>query len=175
MCLLPSSVVSRRISTLEASLGIKLLNRTTRSVSLTGEGKVLYDEIVPKIEGTYRAIKELLSLKGAPQGVLKISTPVDLGTFLLKNCVPGFLERYPQISLQWDFSTEKKNLNLSGIDLWIGVGKPKTESLIVRKITETRLYAFKSPDFKLKSKNLGVQEISDLPWVLFTDEVLGKF
>lgn len=170
----PTSLVSRRIATLEASLSIKLLNRTTRRVSLTEEGSRLYEEIAPKIEDTQKAVSELLSLKGTPQGILKVTTPVELGQYLVRNCMPGFFETYPAIALHWDFTSERRDPVKQGVDVIIRAGRPQTESLIIRTLKETKFYAFKSPNLKINTKNLTSEEISNLPWVLFSTEILGK-
>lgn len=170
----PTSLVSRRISGLEATLGIKLLNRTTRRVSLTEEGRRLFDEVASKIEDTQKAVRELLSLKGAPQGVLKITAPVELGQYLIKYCMPGFFEAYPAISLQWDLTSEKRDPVKQGIDVIIRAGRPDTDSLIIRKLKETRFCAFKSPELKIKTKNLSSDEIANLPWAMFSNDMTGR-
>jgi DNA-binding transcriptional LysR family regulator len=96
------------------------------------------------------AIETARSTRGTPQGTVRISTPVELGLYLIENVMPGFFEKYPLVKVEWDLSGEKRNLIHHRLDLAVRAGQqPDESSMIARKMGSVRFSAFVSPTLKL--------------------------
>lgn len=162
------SLLSRRIAELENQLGVRLFQRTTRKVSLTEEGQAFLQEVQDGVKIFEQAIESLQSTKSAPQGTVRISTPVEFGLYLLEHVMPGFFEAYPQVKIEWDFSGEQRNLLQHRLDLVIRAGNPKEDSLIARKLGVIEFRAFVSSRFKIpKLKKIDIETLEKLPWITF--------
>lgn len=162
------SLLSRRIAELESQMGVRLFQRTTRKVTLTEEGAAFLQEIRDGVRIFEQAIESVQSTRSAPQGTVRISTPVEFGLYLLENVMPGFFETYPLVKIDWDFSGEKRNLLQHRLDLVIRAGRPSEDSLVVRKMGSTRFHAFVSPKLKIpKMDRFDVTALEKLPWVVF--------
>lgn len=165
------SLLSRRIAELEHQMGVRLFQRTTRKVTLTEEGAAFLNEIREGVRIFEQAIESAQSTRTAPQGTVRISTPVEFGLYLLENVMPGFFEAYPLVKIDWDFSGEKRNLLQHRLDLVIRAGHPDEDSLVARKIGSVRFSAFISPKLKIpRAKSLDVAALEKLPWILFHPE-----
>mgnify|MGYP003116289111 FL=1 len=128
------SAVSKRITTLEARLGVKLLSRTTRKLSLTEAGErylIHVREALRAIEDAEFAAGELQEV---PQGVLKISSPMSFGRLHVAPVIPQFLKKYPQIKIQMDMSDMSPDLVGGGYDIALHAGELSETSLVRRKL-----------------------------------------
>lgn len=141
------SVISKQISRLEDELGVRLLNRTTRSFSLTAAGA----EMIKKA----RELRELLgeTMRMAenyhlePRGVLKITSSTLIGRRYLQPVLNDFQKRFPQVEVELRLDDKLVDIVSEGFDLAFRVGEPKDSSLIARKIARNRLLIVASPDF----------------------------
>lgn len=141
------SHVSKEIQRLEARLGTRLLNRTTRKISLTESGRVYYDN-ARRIVDDARAVEGRLQTIGdRPYGVLRMSVPVVFAHGCLNAWLPEFLERYPDISLQMDVSERHADLVAEGIDLLVRIGELPSSDMIARELFRTAGIAVASPDY----------------------------
>ncbi|WP_454780390.1 LysR family transcriptional regulator [Legionella sp. WA2022007384] len=162
------SLLSRHIAELEKQLGVRLFHRTTRRVALTEEGQTFFQEIRDGVHIFDQAIESVQSTQSTPHGTVRISTPVELGLYLLEHVMPGFLEAYPLVKIEWDFSSEKRNLLQNRLDLVIRAGRPLEDSLVIRKIGKASFRAFASPELKIPNlENCSINIIEQLPWILF--------
>lgn len=162
------SLLSRRIAELEKQLGVRLFQRTTRKVALTEEGQAFFQEICDGVHIFDQAIESVQSTQSTPHGTVRISTPVELGLYLLEHVMPGFLEAYPLVKIEWDFSPEKRNLLQNRLDLVIRAGRPSEDSLVIRKLGNVAFRAFISPGLKIPElENCTVNAIEKLPWIIF--------
>lgn len=144
---LSKSVVSRRIAELENRLGARLLNRTTRKLSLTEVGQAFYDRcsrILADLEEAERAASDL---HAAPRGRLRINAPVSFGLMHLGPAVSTFLERYPQIEIDIDLNDRYVDLVEEGYDLAVRIGRLRDSSLIARRLAPARLVVCASPAY----------------------------
>ena len=98
-----ASVISRRLSHLERRLGVRLLVRTTRSVTLTEAGTFYFRRIRSVLDELDMATREVGDFAATPQGVLKISLPVTFGREIIAPLIPDFLLKYPQIHIDAHF------------------------------------------------------------------------
>src|SRR5688572_33417744 len=97
---LSTPLLSKRIAALESDLNTRLLNRTTRRLSLTEAGSVFYRHGVRVIAEAHEAEDAVNFLNAAPRGLLRISVPVTFGIQQLAPLLPGFLARYPELQLE---------------------------------------------------------------------------
>lgn len=131
----PASV-SRKIAQLEEEVGVKLLERTSRSLALTNIGEVYYERvfaIIGQIDNLNIAISEKQS---APRGVLNVHTRASIATRFLADALPAFLERYPDIVLRLTLGESSPDLDRHNADVEISVGMPDNPDLMIRRLSQ---------------------------------------
>ena len=145
------SHVSKEIARLESRLGTRLLNRTTRRISLTESGRIYYENARRMVDDAHAVQDRLHSIGDRPFGELKMSVPVVLAHGWLNAKLPAFLERFPEIDLHIDVSERRADIIGEGIDLLVRMGNLPSSDLISREIFRTRALTVASPDY-LKRK-----------------------
>jgi len=139
------SGVSRAISRLETRLGVRLLDRTTRSVSLTDKGRRFYEEVKPHLQAIEDAAIIASGAVSAVRGRLK----VDIDPFFLPMVLAGrlgeFCERFPELSIEFVSSERLGDLVSEGTDLAIRFGQPRLSTLVARKLIEAPVLTVASP------------------------------
>lgn len=140
------SAVSRRVARLEDRLGVRLLQRTTRSLSLTTDGAAYYERIAQLLRELEEADESIVS-GGKPRGKLTISTSLDFGQWLLVQSIPEFLKQYPEIQIDLRLSDRLVDLVTEGIDVAIRLGDLKDSSLIRRHLGQTRFVLCAAPTY----------------------------
>lgn len=137
------SAMSKRLSTLESRLGLTLLNRTTRSLILTDNGKAYFKECKRIIDDVIEVEGSLQNKQIALSGSIKIAVPLTFGLLHLAPAINKFNQLHPDIVIEIDFNDRKISIVNEGYDLAIRVGKLDDSNLMARKITsvETSLYA----------------------------------
>jgi DNA-binding transcriptional LysR family regulator len=144
---LTPSGVSKLVTRLEARLGVRLLKRTTRSLSLTPEGAIYFERakrIVAEIED---AENEIAGFRKRPKGRFRISVLVAFGRCQLLQALPRFLERHPEIQLEVELSDSRVDLVDTGVDLAIRLGVLDDSSLVARKICDVERLVCASPAY----------------------------
>ncbi|MFB2639990.1 LysR substrate-binding domain-containing protein [Shewanella bicestrii] len=131
---LSKSAISKRITQLEQHLGIQLLQRTTRSLSLTDAGARYFEYIRPAVQLTQEGLDAISELQQTPKGNLRISVPMVFGRLYIAPLIAEFLKRYPDIQLQMQMDDKTTDLISGGFDLAIRIGELPDSSLIARKI-----------------------------------------
>ena len=144
---MPKSTVSRKISQLEQRLATRLLQRTTRSINLTEMGQTYYQHCARVVMEAEKADELLLENRESPQGLLKVSAPVELGSVDMGRLVNDFLLLHPGVRLQLDLSNRKVNLVEEGFDLAIRAGHLEDSSLIARKLLDDQVCPMASPTY----------------------------
>ena len=141
------SAVSKRINQLENHLGVRLLHRTTRKLSLTEAGARYYEHAAKALRAASKAEDAVTELQGEPQGKLKISSPMSFGRLHVAPLIPRFLQRYPK--LQIDLVMDDKNIDLVavGVDVAIRAGDMPNSTLIARKLAPLRQVLCVSPSY----------------------------
>jgi DNA-binding transcriptional LysR family regulator len=144
---LTDSGVSRSISRLESRLGARLLDRTTRSVTLTDEGRRFYEEVKPHLNAIEDAAAIASGAVSAVRGRLKI----DIDPFFLPLVLAGrlgpFCDRYPELAIEFVTSERVGDLVSEGIDLAIRFGQPRLATLVSRKLIEAPILTLASPRY----------------------------
>lgn len=152
------STISRRISQLEDDLGVRLIQRTTRKLSLTDEGQDLFERCQPLMDELVNATDHVTSKQSEPKGRLRITMPPEMGLFIMNDVVASFVEKYPLIKVDIELSPRVVDLVEEGIDLALRVGALSDSSLIGRRIAEVRLRLFASSQYL---KEHGIPESPD--------------
>lgn len=144
---LPKSTVSRKITQLEERLGVRLIQRTTRSLSLTDTGSAYHAQcarILSDIEEANIAVTEMQS---TPSGTLRITAPVLFGSAVLSNLIAEYMELHPQVNIDLVLSDQMLDLVQDGLDVAFRVGHLEDSSLIGRYLGDVKAIMCASPDY----------------------------
>lgn len=144
---LSKSVVSRRIAELENRLGARLLNRTTRKLSLTEVGQAFYERCSRILADLEEAERAAADLHAAPRGRLRVNAPVSFGLLHLAPAVAAFLERYPEIDIDIDLNDRYVDLVEEGYDVAVRIGRLRDSSLIAKRLAPSRAVVCASPGY----------------------------
>ena len=141
------SAVSKQINRLEDSLGLRLLNRTTRRMSLTEAGRVFYERARRVAEEAEEARLALTQLQDSPRGVLRVNAPVSYGIEHLGPILPGFMALYPDLKVDVTLMDRHTDLVDEGVDVAIRIGVLADSSLVARKIRSYRIIVVAAPSY----------------------------
>ncbi len=145
---LTPSAVSKLIGRLEERLGARLLNRTTRRVSLTEEGRTFYQRCTPILAAIDEAERAVTELHGVPRGLLKVNSSTAFGQYHIEPLIPDFLARYPDLRIQLTLSESFVNLVEEEVDVAIRIiAQLPDSSLIARKLGSARRMVVASPAY----------------------------
>jgi DNA-binding transcriptional LysR family regulator len=133
------AAVSRQLAELEARLGVRLLHRTTRKLSLTEEGEVFYARCRELLGGLAEAEAEVTARSGQAMGVLKVSAPVTFGLLHLAGLWSAFMAAHPNVSLEVMLSDRMVDLVEEGFDVAVRIARLPSSSLVSRKLSSTRM------------------------------------
>lgn len=141
------SGVSRSIARLEARLGMRLFERTTRSLSMTDEGRRLYEHIGPLLTGLEEAVASVTEGRELIRGRLRVQMHRTFAHFLEGARLRAFLETHPELELELITRDQLGDLVSEGFDVAIHIGKPPVSSLVVRKLCDTRIVTVAAPSY----------------------------
>jgi DNA-binding transcriptional LysR family regulator len=141
------SAVSKSVAALERRFGARLLNRTTRRLSLTEAGAALDQRAQRILAEAEAAEQDLGRLSAAPRGRLKVSAPMSFGNLYLAAALPEFLRRHSELSLDLNFSDRQVDLVEEGFDVAIRIGTLADSSLVARKLANVRRVVAASPGY----------------------------
>jgi DNA-binding transcriptional LysR family regulator len=144
---MPKTTVSRRVAALEREVGVRLLQRTTRSLNLTDAGRLYYEQSSQGLRTIEEANLRLAEARAEPSGTIRISAPVGFGGHFLIRAVVEFLALYPKTNVELRLTDDKLNLVEDGIDLAFRTGRLEDSTLIARKIGSTHRLLCASPDY----------------------------
>ena len=134
-----SGQASKLVSRLETDLGVRLLNRTTRSVSPTEAGQAYYERLRPLIDELETLDLDIRNISQSPRGRLRLTAPLTFGTTELAPALNEFARSHPDIELEVSFTDRVVNLVDEGFDMAVRVGRPGDSSLIVRRLCAVRI------------------------------------
>ena len=144
---LTPSGVSRAISRLEARIGVRLLDRTTRSLSLTDEGRLLYANINSLVIGIEDAVTRTAGSSVSVRGRLRVNADSFTARLLLAPHIGRFLDLYPELSLELVARDQLGDLVAEGFDVAVRFGELPSSSLVARKLLDTRMVTVATPDY----------------------------
>ena len=141
------AVTSARISQLEDHLGVRLFQRTTRSLTATEQGRAFYGGACEVLDALQAAEAGVMDLTDQPRGSLFVAAPLGMGRRVLAPEVPGFLAQYPDISLRLRLTDRKVDIATEGLDLAFFLGQPEDSTLRIRKIADCRRMLCAAPSY----------------------------
>lgn len=147
---LSKTAVSRLVGDLETRLGVRLLHRTTRKLSLTQEGEVFHERCKSLLDSVGEAEAEITAHAGEAFGQLRINVPVSFGTMHLAPLWPAFMALHPKVVLEVTLTDRLVDLVDEGYDLAVRIARLPSSSLVSRKLTSTRMLLCASPEYLRK-------------------------
>ena len=166
---LTGPAISKQVQALEEQLGVKLLNRTTRHVSLTEGGAIYFEKARKALDDLNEAEQQIHELKVRPTGKLKVNAPMSFGTQFLARPIAAFAEHYPEVDLEVDFNDRWVDVAAEGFDVVIRIGALEDSNLIARKLAPCpiTLCAGKKLIEKYGLPE-SVEQLSDYPGIVYT-------
>lgn len=144
---MPNSTVSHKITSLEKRLGTTLLRRTTRKLNITAAGETYYRKCLAGLNEIEAAEVDLSALKNEPQGLLRVTAPVELGQSILPHLISEYISLYPQVSVDLLLTERRIDLLGEGFDLAIRAGELKDSSLVAKKIGSSFFAVYASTQY----------------------------
>ncbi len=141
------TAISRLVSDLETRLGVRLLHRTTRKLSLTAEGEKFYSRCKDLLAGVAEAEAEVTAGSEEAVGLLRLNVPVSFGLLQLAPLWPAFMVQHPKVTLDVTLADRIVDLVDEGFDLAVRIARLPASTLVSRKISSTRLVLCASPDY----------------------------
>ena len=165
---LQTSRLSRRVTALESELGVRLLNRTTRRLSLTDAGKHFLEHCQAIVAHAQAAYEDVEKTRSAPTGVVRMSCPIGLLESGMTAILSGYLKNNPDVRLMLDATNRRVDVIQEGLDLAIRVRRPPLadSELVIRQLGKSNTILVASPQFlSHHGEPVSLQEISGLPTV----------
>lgn len=144
---MPVSTLSVRVSRLEQRLGVTLLQRTTRRLSLTEAGQAYLQQAARGLEEIAQAEAQIDAGRHEAQGLLRITLPIDMGDEQLLDILSSYRARHPGVSVELVFSDARLDLVEHGLDVALRAGELADSSLVARQIGQARWAPFAHPDY----------------------------
>jgi LysR family transcriptional regulator for bpeEF and oprC len=144
---MPRGTVSRTIQALEDQLGVRLLNRSTRQVSLTEAGNIYYDRCVKVLQQLSEVEAELSNSNGLPSGTVRVNTAGTIAKALIVPSLDEFFRQYPDIEIRVGLEDRNIDLIQEGVDCVIRAGSLEESSLVARRIGNARLVTCAAPAY----------------------------
>lgn len=163
------SAVSKQVARLEERLGARLLNRTTRRLSLTEAGHAFHQHALRILAEAEEAEQAVTQLHASPRGLLRVSAPMSFGLRHLAPALCRFLERYPDLTLEVAYDDRLVDLLADGQDVAVRIARLADSSMIARKIAPCRRLAVASPAYvQRKGMPLHPADLSGHDCLLYT-------
>ncbi|RZA34005.1 MAG: LysR family transcriptional regulator [Lysobacteraceae bacterium] len=164
----PSSVTAH-VASLESHFRVKLLNRTTRSMSLTSEGLVCHRYALQMLSDMLELESQLHDAADVPSGSLRVDMPGLISRLYVAPALPRFLAQYPEITLRATISDRLVDMVEEGVDILIRIGNISDSGLVARQLMHTRFICCASPEFIARhGAPQAPQELSAFPCLGFT-------
>ncbi|SLN53723.1 HTH-type transcriptional regulator DmlR [Pseudoruegeria aquimaris] len=144
---LTPAVASKRIKELEKKLGVRLFNRTTRSISPTEVGQRFYEEARKVLEAVDMAETVVAQYSDTPRGVIRVTAPLGIGRRVIAPLIPEFVDENPEVQIRMRMSDRKVDLLAEGLDVAFFVGTPPDSSLKMRKIADVERVLCAAPSY----------------------------
>lgn len=170
----PASV-TRYINGLEDRLGVRLLNRTSRSLTLTEAGREYYENAQKILHQIASAENRTRELGHMPSGTIRAHTRLFLGSQFITPAIPEFLERHPNINLSLMMSNADLNLNDHNLDVAIRLGRPIDSGYAMRKLGDTRRVVVGTPSYLAKVSPIAEpQDLAEHNCLIYTQHEQGS-
>lgn len=144
---LTPAVASKRVKELENRLGVRLFNRTTRSLTPTEVGKVLYEHTKTVLDSLEAAEAAVANFSETPRGVIRVTAPLGAGRRIVAPLVPLFVEEFPETEVRMRLSDRVVDIMADGMDLAFFIGTPRDSNLKLRKIADCERVLCAAPEY----------------------------
>lgn len=162
------SAISKQVQALEEELGVKLLNRTTRQVTLTEEGAIYSERARKALEDLNEAEKQIQDLKAHAKGLLRINAPMAFGKKYLTKPIADFAKKYPEVKLEVDFDDRHVDVIAEKYDVVIRIGALEDSTLIARKLADCPVLLCAAPKLLRKFKKpKSPEDLKNYPAVIY--------
>lgn len=151
---LPNSTVSFKVSSLEKRLGVTLIQRTTRKISITPAGQVFFKRCQLGLEEIIGAEQEIVQIQKEPQGLLRLTAPTEFASSILPSILHDYSKRYPKARIELLLSDRILDLISENIDIAIRAGNLKDSSLVAKKIGSVHFILVASASYLKNSQPL---------------------
>jgi DNA-binding transcriptional LysR family regulator len=141
------SSVARQVKSLEDELGVRLINRSTRRLSLTEPGRLFYERARSISADLRSAKREAASFQDSVKGVLRVSLRVSTGTTVIVPALPTFLKQYPELSLDIALTDERLDLVANNIDVAVWIGTLPDSEIVARRLSPSKRIVCGSPAY----------------------------
>jgi DNA-binding transcriptional LysR family regulator len=172
---LTPSGVSRAIARLEARVGVRLLHRSPRAVTLTEEGRRFHTEVAPLLAAITDAAEDAAGAAASVRGRLKVNVDPCFARIVLAPRLPELMTRYPLLSLELVVSNHREEMMAGGVDVAIRFGPPPDSSMIARKLLDTRVITCAAPAYlERHGAPARPEDVADHEALLFRDPQTGR-
>jgi len=171
---LTPSGVSRAVARLETRVGVRLFDRTPRTVTLTEEGQRFYAQVMPLLSGIEEAVTEAAGAAAIVGGRLRVNVDPWFARMVLAPHLPDLLSAYPAMSVELIVSNHREDM-MKGVDIAVRFGPAAGDALVVRKLLETRVLTCASPAY-LKQHGIPTKpdDLSSHDAIFFRDPLTGR-
>jgi LysR family transcriptional regulator for bpeEF and oprC len=171
---LSTSAVSRSVARLERALGVRLLQRTTRKVALTDEGRAYHGHCEHMLDAFNQANEAVQQHRATLAGRLRVEVAVSFGRIVLMPALPAFVQAHPALELQIGMSDRVADLIEDGIDVAVRVGEQRDSSLVAQTIGRTRWTTVAAPSLVARKSLRRPADLTRLPSVDFLYPSTGR-
>ena len=173
------SAVSKQVRLLEQEVGVRLLNRSTRKLSLTEAGEIYYRHCVQIVNRADIALNELRQYQNQPTGTLRVSSPIPFAKALLIPVIKELRSLYPLLKIDLQLDDKVVNMVEEGIDLTVRIGQLPDSNLIAKKLCDTPVVVFASSEYLAKhGKPKSPMDLSEHQWIslsILSAPIVGSF
>ncbi len=141
----PQPTISRRLALLEEQLGLQLLQRSTRSVTMTEAGRRVYDHAVLMIASGEAAAAAAATMKTEAAGLVRITAPVILGRAFVAPVISALVAQHPKLLVDVEWTTRRVDLLHDGVDVAVGIGRPSASELILVRLGHAKKGIYAPP------------------------------
>lgn len=161
---LSQATASRHLSELEARLGATLVERTTHTLSMTEAGHATLEDARDLLNG-WSALSERFEAQDQLTGTLRVIAPIALGQLHLIDSTLDWQSEHPNLNINWQLDDTEINLAETGADVWIRIGKPRDERLIVRELLQVERLVVAHPAYSTDKRTADPGTLKELPAV----------
>lgn len=161
--------VSKQLQALEDKLGVRLLHRTTRQVTLSEEGAIYSERARKALEDLNEAEQQIQELKACPTGILRINAPMSFGKRYLTQPIAAFAKEYPDVQMEVDFDDRRVDMIAEGYDVMVRIGALEDSSLIARRLATCPIILCASPGLVEQCGQIrSPDELTNFPAIIYT-------
>lgn len=161
---MPNATLTRLIQKLEEDLQVRLLHRTTRSVTVTPEGAIYYERVVRLLADLAEIESSTTHARARPSGKIRVDTAAAIGTLVLMPALADFYHAYPDVEIELDIGNRRTDLIAEGIDCAIRAGEVDEQSLVARQIGSFGFTTCATPAFlAAHGTPASLEQLHDLP------------